>query len=127
MKLLNAIVSAVVIGSAVPLISSAPAVAGCFPRVASSDFGELLKTGTSHNKAMNAVMQDNNYDGSEDCRIKWNMEFWNEHRVKPFNNVPHTPSSKPKKATTRRMSNARACRNIIIAHKPAEDVKVCLH
>jgi len=50
MKLLNAIVSAVVIGSAVPLISSAPAVAGCYPSTAASEYGDMLNAGTSTGK-----------------------------------------------------------------------------
>ena len=126
MKLLNLIVSSVIIGSAVPLISGAPAVAGCYPGVASSDYSDMLKAGTSPGKAMGVVMRDNNYDGSEDCRIKWNMEFWKDHRIKPFNNVRRTPSGKPTTVAIKRMSDAKPCWNRIIAHFPTGDVKVCI-
>ena len=126
MQLSKAIISSVVIGTAVPLISSAPAVAGCYPSVASSDYRDMLNAGTSPDKAMGVVKRDNNYDGSEDCRIKWNMEFWKDHRIKPFNNVRSTPSSKPKKVTGKSISNQKTCWNRIIVHLPAGDVKECI-
>ena len=126
MKLLNAIVSAVVIGSAVPLVTSAPAVAGCHPGVASSDYRDMLKAGTSPGKAMGVVMRDNNYDGSEDCQIKWNMEFWKDHGIKPFNNVRSTPLNNSTKVAVKSMSVEKTCWNRIIAHFPAGDVKKCL-
>jgi len=126
MKLLNAIVSTVVIGSAVPFISSAPAVAGCYPSVASSDYRDMLKAGTSPGKAMGVVMRDNNYDGSEDCRIKWNMEFWQDHKIKPFDNVRRTPLNKPTIVAVKRTSDKMPCWNRLIAHKPTGVEKVCL-
>ena len=124
MKLLNAIVSAVVIGSAVPLISSAPAVAGCYEAVAASDYGDMLRAGTSPSKAMGVVKSDY-YDGTESCRIKFNMEFWKDHRIKPFNTVNQPPSSKATNVADKGLGNT-GCWNRIIVHLPAGDVKECI-
>ena len=125
MKLFYTIVSAVVIGSAVPLVTSAPAVAGCYEALAASDYGDMLRAGTSSNKAMGVVKSDY-YDGTEACRIKFNMQFWKDHRFKPFNNVRSTPSNKPTKIAAKSMSVEKTCWNRIIAHFPAGDVKKCL-
>ena len=71
MKLLNAIVSVVVIGSAVPLISSTPAIADCRQYAAAGNYGDMLKAGTSPGKAMGVVKREY-YDGTQDCRNKFN-------------------------------------------------------
>ena len=125
MKLLNAIVSAVVIGSAVPLISSAPAVAGCYPSTAASEYGDMLNTGTSPGKAMGVVKRDN-YDGTEACRIKLNSKFYKKHGIRPFNSVRYTPSNKPTKVAVKSMSDEKPCWNMVIAHFPTGDVKKCI-
>ena len=111
-----------VIGSAVPLISSTPAVAGCYPALASSDYGDMLKAGTSPHKAMRVVKSDN-YDGTENCRIKFNMKFYKEHGIKPFDNARHAPSNRTKQVAAKNMSDTGLCWNWIKVHFPTGDVK----
>ena len=86
MKLLNVIVSSVVIGSAVPFIASTPAAAGCHPYAAAGNYGDMLNAGTSPGKAMGVVKREY-YDGTEGCRIKFNSQFYKRHGIKPFNSV----------------------------------------
>ena len=125
MKLLNAIVSAVVVGSVVPLISSAPAVASCYPYAAAGDYGDMLNAGTSPGKAMGVVKREY-YDGTEDCCIKFNSEFYKRHGIKPFNSVRLTPSNKQTKAAFKSMSDEKPCWNMVIAHFPTGDAKKCI-
>jgi hypothetical protein len=125
MKLLNVIVSSAVISLAVPLISSAPAVASCHPYAAAGNYGDMLKSGTSPGKAMGVVKREY-YDGTEDCRIKFNSQFYKRHGIKPFNSVLHTPANMPAKVAFKAMSDEKPCWNRIIAHFPAGDVKKCI-
>ena len=88
LKFLNAIGAAVVVGSAVPLISSPPAVGGCFASTAASDYEDTLAAGSSPSKAMGAVKREN-HDRTKDCYFNFNMDFYRDYKIKPFNNVHH--------------------------------------
>ena len=125
MKLLNLVVLSVLVGSAVSLIASTPAVAGCYPSTAASEYGDMLNAGTSPSKAMGVVKRDN-YNGTEGCRIKFNSKFYKKHGIKPFNSVRYAPSNTPTKVAFKSISDEKPCWNRIIAHFPTGDVKKCI-
>ena len=82
MKLLKTIISVAVIGSGFPLITTTPALAGCYPASAVADYKDYLSS-TSKNNALR-ISLDENYDGTADCKVKINANFMKRVGFKPL-------------------------------------------
>ena len=59
-----------------------PALAGCYPSSAVSDYKDYRAT-TSKKNALR-ISLDEHYDGTADCRVKINAKFLKREEWKPF-------------------------------------------
>ena len=68
MKLFNAIAAAAVIGTSLIVIQ--PAIAGCYPALASTKIKQVVKGGGSVQQGWEVARQEGDWDGSELCTYR---------------------------------------------------------
>ena len=78
------LISAIAAAMTSALITPAPArSAGCWPALAVTDYGKFVNGGASPDRALRLAINDN-YDGTEICRLKINSAFRNSGLPMPF-------------------------------------------
>ena len=111
MTALNLITGSIVVLCLTP--NSAQATSRCYEYSSYSNYEELRLGGASKQQALKISLEEN-YDGTESCRLKINGRFMKEEGWTPFPKGGGTKSSAVRSTTTKSKTKSSGCHNHLI-------------